>query len=177
MAASATHTSINIDTTITSALSGSPLDTVNTYYCTLVYKTWGLNSINHLAAVSLLVFLAHTLRLCLQTNPYWSIPLIDKAYRFPSTLWLVYVLPLGRPFLFILALLSTVSWWSLMRSMVTVHNNGVERVAYLKYSHFGLHIIISPSIDLKTICEWLSFLSESFAWSWAKSFSSHSDIQ
>ncbi len=40
-----------------------------------------------------------------------------------------------------------------MRSMVTVHNNGVERVAYLKYSHFGLHIIISPSIDLKTICE------------------------
>jgi len=147
------------------------------YYCTLVYKIWGLNSINHLAAISLLVFLTHTLCLRLCTNPYQSVPLIDKAYRFPSTLWLVYILPLGQPFLFILTLLSTVLWWSLMRSMVTVHNNGVECVAYLKYSCFGLHIIISPSIDLKTICEWLSFLSESFAWSQAKSFSSRSDIQ
>ncbi len=70
MAASATHTSVNVNATITSALSGSPLDTFNTYYCTLVYKTWGLNSINHLAAVSLLVFLVHALHLHLQTDLY-----------------------------------------------------------------------------------------------------------
>ncbi len=114
MATLATHTSVNVNATITSALSSSPLDTFNTYYYTLVYKTWGLNSINHLAAISLLVFLAHALHLHLQTNPYQSVPLINKAYWFPSTLWLVYVLPLGWSFLFILALLSTVLWWSLM---------------------------------------------------------------
>ena len=82
-AASATHTSVNINATITSALSGSPLDTL--IRTTLVYKTSGLNSTKNLAAVSLLVFLVRTLRLRLRTEPYRTVPLIDKAYRFPSS--------------------------------------------------------------------------------------------